>query len=336
MFDSLLLVLWLQMQSNQVATVTYSINLWSENEAIMIFNNTSPLSGQLVWLNGAPAASIFLAEIVCIQAGTARGMWQMELNGGSTAPAAPITLFFKYTCSPPLFNVGLQPFGTDVIAQGVYNQNWLPSGSVGPAETISLFVILDQANAAPSNPFNFRLISNDPTATDPTVEDYGLNSTATKDGVRSSQNPLVLSFNCAPCVEALASPIVYEMAWGWANPVLITIHKDCVPDVNVCGQPGGSGSPSSGGLGGGAIAAIVIFVILAAFCFSGCLFNKFHGGKSGWMVIPCSEQAAACLDSANTGGRARKWSPQEEGTHYDPTETLNSGGGGYQSYSNNL
>ena len=75
-------------------------------------------------------------------------------------------------------------------------------------------------------------------------------------------------------------------------------------------------------------------VIIAAFCVSGCAFNKFHGGKSGWALIPCSEQAAACFDSAQTGGRAKHWTPQEN--TYDPAETVSSGGGGYQSYSNNL
>ena len=197
-------------QSNIVATVNYTINLWSQDESIMIYNATSPLTGQIVWLNGAPAPMIFIAEMVCVAPGTTRGMFQMEVG-----QAAPVTLLFKYTCALPLFNVGVQPFGTDIIAQGVYQAGWA-GHSLASVSSTNLFVILDAANIAPSNPFNFRLISNDVAVTTPTVEDVGLNGNATKDGARSAQNPLVLTFNCAPCVAATASPIVYEIDWGWS------------------------------------------------------------------------------------------------------------------------
>lgn len=318
------------MQSNIVSTVNYSINMWSQDESIMVFNATSPLTGQIVWLNGAPAAMIFIAEMVCVAPGTTRAMFQMEVG-----EAAPVTLLFKYTCALPLFNVGVQPFGTDIIAQGQYQSTWA-GHSVGNVMSTNLFVMLDAANIAASNPFNFRLVSNDPTATTPTVEDLGLQGNATKDGARSSQYPVVLTFNCAPCVQVFSSSVVYEMDWGWSPAVQITFTKDCVIlDPAACGAGNGDG-PSGSGLGGPAIAAIVITILISAFCISGCAFNKFHGGKNGWAIIPCSEQAAACFDSAQTGGRAKQWTPQEN--HYDPSETgtVSSGGGGYQSYSSNL
>jgi len=320
--------------STQQNNVPYDVVLFSDDESVLQVNATSPLSGVLAWAaDGTPVPTPFLSTVLCVSAGNTRVHLQLVLTMYD-----PVTIQFLYTCDEPLFNVGTTPGGSEVLQRSQVNpsfkQHLLPN-----VQQQSLYVLLDFGNVADSNPFQIEAVPEESNALRVTVDAGGLHGNATKDAARSAANPVVLHFECTPCVTTHSSKVAVTFFWGWTQTVSVNIYKDCLADKAQCG-----GGPSGGGkhgMSGAGIAALVIFLLSFAACVAGCGYNRFALHRRGWAVVPGGASAAAWFDRVSTGGRATKWSPQESdgeaySRHADERGAIGAAAGGYTSYASNL
>jgi hypothetical protein len=108
-----ILALFFQVTRQQAVAVEYFIDVTSDDEKIMSVNSASITNGQL---GNSSAAQSFICEILCLQPGSTRTLFQLSM-----ADYVAVQVMFVYTCSPPLVNVGLEPGGMEIIAQGSGN-----------------------------------------------------------------------------------------------------------------------------------------------------------------------------------------------------------------------
>lgn len=319
----------LVINSTQVNNVNYNVTIIPENAQVFSINSSSPTGGTIQWVAGVyPVPVVFLSSIICQNEGTARALVQLSFGN-----YVPVQMAFMYTCVAPLFNVG-DGQGADnqnIIAQGV-EKGWV--GHATPDKNSASFYIgLDASSTIYSNPYVLTVSQWDGSVVTPTLFDPN-NGNATRDG-SSQRSPVVLSFNCLECVEAFGSQLAVQIYWGWANVAQIVLVKDCVvPEAQrgACGLipegPASAWTPLK-------IFFLVLFLLLLAACFSGCLYNRFKENKSGCDIIPCGVEISGCFNYCRGNGRARqeKWTPQEDGSYQS---SLATSAQGHTNYSTNL
>lgn len=300
----------LAIDSTEVDQLVYNITIIPEHSEIFRIEAGSPVNGVL----GVNMPVIFLSSILCQSQDTARALIQLEFQNYD-----PIQIQIRYTCALPLFNIGDEPLSNNIIAASV-DQGWVGHAN-GDKYTAEFFIMLDSTSPVSSNRY---LIT--PAQWNDEIMHVELNDpnggNATTDP-ESDKNPVTLTFNCIPCVEAYGNDVVISIFYGWSVPFTIHLTKDCTitqEEEAFCNKGGGGGWSPAG------IAVFVIFLLIFGFCVSGCLYNRFKENKSGWSTIPGGETFMTFIDNCRTGGRNQRWSPQED------TETGGaSSGASYQS-----
>ena len=121
-----------------------------------------------------------------------------------------------------------------------------------------------------------------------------------------------------------------QLTYGWLQYVTINFNRHC----DTADQP----SYTVPALNGGAVAAIVLLVLLSACCVMGCGWRYSNKGKRGWEILPFYDMWGRFQDSAL--GPKRYTGPQMVDEDVDglteEVEISSTGGYGATSYQNDL
>lgn len=287
--------------SSEVDAVEYNITVVVEKDAVYDITVDTLLSGTVSWVDGKPVPIPFFSQIVCSNAGTARTLIQLTFGDYN-----PVQLQFRYTCALPLFNIGDEPLGNNIMALGV-NQNWVGYADADKTSA-QFFIMLDATSPVASNMYVLSATSYDDTVLAPTISDPNHGNATTS--AKSDDNPVTVQLTCVPCAEATASPLVVTVSFGWVQTAVITVKKDCALSTEQkeeCGLISRHHRWTTAG-----IFFFVLFILGLVSCIAGCAYNRFKAEKSGWAIVPGATTAIRWIDNVRSRGRGQRWSPQDE------------------------
>lgn len=196
-------------------SVNYNITLVSENSSVYNLLAVSPTGGHMA-IGGLVRSMDFLASIQCQSSGVAVGLAQFLFNDNT-----PLQPKWSFECIDPLVNVGNEPLDADMIIKGV-GQNFVGKATAEAMQQ-QFYVALDASSTLTQAFYTLSMNTQDGSILAPSFLDPN-NGTALREPNPNHQ-PVVLQFNCQPCVTAYSNPIVVTVDWGWANTPNFTIYK---------------------------------------------------------------------------------------------------------------